>query len=27
LHGFKDIAAGIRKLGWNRELALSLIGV
>jgi predicted transposase YbfD/YdcC len=27
LHGFKDIAAGLRKLGWNRELALSLIGV
>jgi predicted transposase YbfD/YdcC len=27
LHGFKNIAAGLRKLGWNRELALSLIGV
>ncbi|MFZ3046396.1 MAG: ISAs1 family transposase [Desulfatirhabdiaceae bacterium] len=27
LHGFKDIAASLRKLGWNRELALSLIGV
>ena len=27
LHGFKNIAASLRKLGWNRELALSLIGV
>lgn len=27
LHGFKNIAAGLRKLGHNAELALSLIGV
>ena len=27
LHGFKNIASSLRKLGWNRELALSLIGV
>lgn len=27
LHGFKNIAASLRKLGWNRELALLLIGV
>jgi predicted transposase YbfD/YdcC len=27
LHGFKDIASSLRQLGWNRELALSLIGV
>jgi hypothetical protein len=27
LHGFKNIAASLRKLGWNSELALSLIGV
>lgn len=27
LHGFKNIAASLRRLGWNRELALSLIGV
>ena len=27
LRGYKNIAAGLRKLGWNCELALSLIGV
>lgn len=27
LRGFKNIAAGLRKLAWNAELALSLIGV
>lgn len=27
LHGFKNIASGLRKLSWNTELALSLIGV
>ena len=27
LHGFKNIAAGLRKLSWNAELALALIGV
>jgi predicted transposase YbfD/YdcC len=26
LNGFKSIAAGLRKLSWDRELALSLIG-
>lgn len=27
LHGFKNIASGLRKLSWNAELTLSLIGV
>ena len=27
LHGFMNIAASLRKLGWNSELVLSLIGV
>lgn len=27
LRGFKNIASGLRKLGWNAELALSLIGI
>ncbi len=27
LRGFKNIASGLRKLGWNTELALSLIGI
>jgi len=27
MHGFKKIATTIRKLGWNREFVLSLIGV
>ena len=27
LHGFKNIAASLRKLEWNRELVLLLIGV
>ncbi len=27
LHGYRNIAAGLRELTWNRELALSMIGV
>ncbi|MQL51303.1 transposase [Desulfofundulus thermobenzoicus] len=27
LHGFKNIASGLRKLSWNAELALAMIGV
>ncbi len=27
MHGYKNIASGLRQLSWDRELALSMIGV